>query len=863
MADLGTYYVQISASTGGMGKAIAKDLDGANIGDVEGKKLGSGLLASIKDVAIGSALGNMISNGIGKAMEGAKQLFSEAFQGYADFQQNVGGVQKLYGNMGKSLEDYAKSVGKSTTEVAGEWQSLENAQTTVLKNAQSAYKTTGMSANTYMENATSFSAALINSLGGDTEAAAAQTQVAMAAISDNWNTFGGDLNMVTQAYQGFAKQNYTMLDNLKLGYGGTKTEMERLIADANAWGAANGRASDLSIDSFSDVVTAIQYIQESQNIAGTTAREATETISGSLNMLSSAWENFLTDLGNKEGDMSARVSEVVESLSAVAANVAPMVIQMGAAAIQAIPQLISSAMQAIAATLVPMIDEVTGGAASRFMEGFGQIRESLAPVGEAFATIFGKAQEWVGRLAPSIGALASGAMSLMQAAAQNIGRAFEVMTPLISVAADGFGNVLSGAIQIVAGLFEGLAKILKGIGDFMAPLVEAMVGGFEKIAETAGPIINGLGGMIGGIGDFFADPIKAIGDFVTGGSKDMNNFAKNTKKANDTVAKSTKSTFQQVAKTVSESTSTVKTTTTKSFQDMATTVGLQTTKQEKALRDAYTNMQRAAKTGNEAIYQDAKNRFEAVKSAVDTSMKQASSSVSTNTTTMKNDSSNNLTTMSSTVGTKMNEVYSKVKKSMEDSVTKTTNSVQSMQSSVNSFKGKTVDVGVKNVIGNAVKNAQNTVNSFKGKTVDLATKLGNGFADTIRKAKEYIGGVNGKTVDITLNVKKTGVREISVEQSYSSTGIPKYNVRTLMAQGGFLLGPTNVLAGEAGTEAIVPLSNTKYARPFAQAVAAEIDRGGGGITINVREMNVRKESDIRAVASQLNALVSRANGGRL
>lgn len=214
MADLGTYYVQISAFTGGMGKAIAKDLDCANIGTTEGKKLGSGLLASIKDVAIGSALGNMITNGIGKAMEGAKQLFSEAFQGYADFQQNVGGVQKLYGNMGKSLEDYAKSVGKSTTEVAGEWQALENAQTTVLNNAQSAYKTTGMSANTYMENATSFSAALINSLGGDTEAAAAQTQVAMEAISDNWNTFGGDLNMVTQAYQGFAKQNYTMLDNL-------------------------------------------------------------------------------------------------------------------------------------------------------------------------------------------------------------------------------------------------------------------------------------------------------------------------------------------------------------------------------------------------------------------------------------------------------------------------------------------------------------------------------------------------------------------------------------------------------------------------------------------------------------------------
>ena len=179
--SIGTYYIQIEPSTGGMAKTIGQELDGGKAGE----KYGKSFIDAVKSTAIGTAIGSMISQGIQMALGGVKDAFVQAFQGFADYQQYVGGIQKLYGNMGLSVEEYAEMMGRSVDEVQAEWANLEQAQNEVLRNAQQAYRTTGMSANEYMDIATSFSASLINSLGGDSAAAAAQTQVAMEAISDN------------------------------------------------------------------------------------------------------------------------------------------------------------------------------------------------------------------------------------------------------------------------------------------------------------------------------------------------------------------------------------------------------------------------------------------------------------------------------------------------------------------------------------------------------------------------------------------------------------------------------------------------------------------------------------------------------
>lgn len=164
-----------------------------------------------------STLGKTAAVGLAASFAVVSTAVTKSIQEYAEYEQLWGGVQKLYGTAGKSIEEYAASVGKSVDSVRGEYGNLEKAQNLMLKQANEAYKTSGVSANAYMEQATSFSAALINSLNGDTVKAAEQTDVAMRAISDNFNTFGGDIDMISYSFQGFAKQNYTMLDNLKLG----------------------------------------------------------------------------------------------------------------------------------------------------------------------------------------------------------------------------------------------------------------------------------------------------------------------------------------------------------------------------------------------------------------------------------------------------------------------------------------------------------------------------------------------------------------------------------------------------------------------------------------------------------------------
>lgn len=287
-------------------KEYNSKLDGA-FGKLQsvGAKIGSGLATAAK---VGAAA-------IGAAATAVGGLAMQSVQAYSEYEQMVGGVNKLYGNMGMSLEDYAKAQGKTANEVKTQWETLGKAQDMVLKNAQNAYKTAGMSANQYMGIATSFSAALINSLNGDTIKAAEATDKAMIAIADNWNTFGGDIGMIQNAFKGFAKQNYMMLDNLKLGYGGTKTEMERLIKDANEYAKSIGQAGNLSIKSFADIVTAIDLVQQKQQIAGTTAREASTTIQGSLGMVKAAWENLMIGMSDGNADLDKMMQNLVDSIT--------------------------------------------------------------------------------------------------------------------------------------------------------------------------------------------------------------------------------------------------------------------------------------------------------------------------------------------------------------------------------------------------------------------------------------------------------------------------------------------------------------------------------------------------------------------
>ena len=404
--------------------------------------------------------------------------------------------------MGKSLEEYAALTGQSTDECAGKWQQLEQAQTTALSNAGNAWQTAGMSANQYMEQVTGFSAALITSLGNDTNAAADYANMAMVDMSDNANTFGTDMQSLQWAYQGFAKQNYTMLDNLKLGYGGTKEEMERLISDANRVKEANGEMADLSIDSFADVTEAIHIIQEQMNIAGTTAREASTTIEGSVNAMKAAWENWLTGLGDDSADMQQLTENLVQSFETAAGNVVPrmaviigtligqvpgLVSQLGPVAAQAVGDIFAEALRGIYDALPAEAQQKVDEIALQF-EGSG--------LAESLSGFLGTIADFGARAADGIGQLASkfDAFSYMEGQA---------------------------AILDTVGAF--LESIADTAGEYLAPALEFLGDRFEELYVEIGeaqvwlePIASFLGEVFVTVLVALADSISAIIAVVTG-----------------------------------------------------------------------------------------------------------------------------------------------------------------------------------------------------------------------------------------------------------------------------------------------------------------------------------------------------------
>ena len=302
MSD-GSVVIEIDGDSGKFQKALS------NIGSIAGKAL--------KGLGVASAAAAGAVAAIGKA----------AVTAYADYEQLVGGVETLF----------------------------KDSASTVIEYANNAYKTAGMSANTYMETVTSFSASLLQSVGNDTAEAARVADMAITDMSDNANKMGTDIGRIQDAYQGFAKQNYTMLDNLKLGYGGTKTEMERLLADAEK---ISGIKYDIS--NLKDVYEAIHVIQTEIGITGTTAKEASSTIQGSLSMTKASWDNLLVGLADDTQDFDALLSNFIDSVTVFGENLIPR-IQI---VLEGIVKLVSALGPKIAEILPGLVETVLPGAIS-------------------------------------------------------------------------------------------------------------------------------------------------------------------------------------------------------------------------------------------------------------------------------------------------------------------------------------------------------------------------------------------------------------------------------------------------------------------------------------------------------------------
>lgn len=295
MPNLGKAYVQIVPTTKDISSNIEKELNPGieNAKKSLSEKLGGGFKSAAKIGGI--AIAGIFSSAtavLGSAMR-------TAIAEFANYEQLEGGVKKLFGE-----EDMQE----------------------VMQNAQNAFKTAGMSANEYMETVTSFSSSLIKSLDGDTQEAARLSDQAIRDMADNANTFGTDIEMIQNAYAGFARENYTMLDNLKLGYAGSKEGMQQLIDDANAIAKAQGKSADYTIESYADIVDAIHLVQENMNIAGTTEKEAMTTIQGALSATKSSWTNLLTAMAGG-GDLDTALQGVVDSVMVTINLLAPKILE--------------------------------------------------------------------------------------------------------------------------------------------------------------------------------------------------------------------------------------------------------------------------------------------------------------------------------------------------------------------------------------------------------------------------------------------------------------------------------------------------------------------------------------------------------
>ena len=477
-------------------------------------KIGVDDKASDKIGGIASKVTGNLGNAAGLAAKGVAAagaavtaataaVTKQSLEAYAAYEQNVGGVKKLFGNMGLSLEEYAASMGQSVDQVSAKWQSLENAQNTMLAQAQDAYVKCGMSANQYMEQATSFSASLISSLGGDTEAAAAQTQKAMVAMSDNVNTFGTDMRDVQNAFQGFAKQNYTMLDNLKLGYGGTQEEMKRLISDANEYAASIGEASDLSIDSFSDIITAIDLIQQKQQIAGTTFREAATTIEGSLSMAKAAWENWLTGLGDSDADMSQLTENLVTSVETAASQVVPRVAEILGTLIGTVPGMVAE----IGPTLVSAAGQIGDTAIEALRASFEGNDFALGLVDGLDSALDEIEQRFNGF--KSLWSMGDNPVESFTLVAKNA------------------LNMLNGDIEALTGnshFADAITGALQTVGDFGAKAAEGIARFLESFdgtaaMEAAATVIDTVAGFIGHLadqaGEYLMPVLEAAGEALS------------------------------------------------------------------------------------------------------------------------------------------------------------------------------------------------------------------------------------------------------------------------------------------------------------------------------------------------------------
>lgn len=400
-----------------------------------------------------------------------------ALDAYSNYEQLVGGIDTLFKSSSAKMQQYAAN----------------------------AYQTAGVSANRYMEISTSFAAALVSSLGGNTEAAADMANTAITDMSDNANKMGTSLETVQEAYMSLSRGNYEMLDSLKLGYGGTKSELERLLSDAEKFSAAQGKVRDFSVDSYSDIVEAIHIVQDEMGITGTTAEEAATTIEGSVNMAKAAWDNWLAGLGNEDADMGGLTDQLVQSVATAGENIIPRVGQIMATLGQTVADYAPGVGLYLRNALIDVLPEAVQGPMRDAFLGVDEVvgklagvfEDNLGPAAGAADSIFSAIGSGVQTFGQAVNDLVLPAIDQLSPAFTHLFEAIQNAQPLLEFLANIFGVVLASAISVIIQVFAGLVDV-----------AATVINGFQQIYD-------GITGFVTGVVQFFTvDLPNAINTLV-------------------------------------------------------------------------------------------------------------------------------------------------------------------------------------------------------------------------------------------------------------------------------------------------------------------------------------------------------------
>lgn len=479
--ELAKAYVQIIPTTKGIKSEIGKELgeEVENAGDEAGKKGGenAGVSFAKKMLKIIAAaeIGKKVVEGIKASVEAGAAL-----------EQSIGGIETLF----KESSD------------------------TMIQYANNAFRTCGLSANDYMETTTSFAASMLSSVGGDTAKAAELSNNALIAMSDNANKMGTNMQDIQNAYQGFAKQNYTMLDNLKLGYGGTKEEMQRLLSDANKLNKQQGIITDYSIDSFADITEAIQVVQDNLGITGTTALEAASTLSGSFGTMQAAWTNFIAKLsvGNRD--------QVNQAMMDLASSASTFLFQNLIPAIGRIITQLPSAIGTFITTAIPLLIENGKQIISNIIQGW---QENKGRWKDTVNNFLDNAIEWIETSLPQI--LAEGIASVEEFIAgwgQGDGHMMatvgELIGKILTVIIKAVPQILAAGVLIVGklavGFIQNIPYFLTQIGTLLGQMISTIASNFPKLVSSGGAmLLKIIAGFINGITIIPSAVKKAVDSF--------------------------------------------------------------------------------------------------------------------------------------------------------------------------------------------------------------------------------------------------------------------------------------------------------------------------------------------------------------